>query len=150
MAEKTFLLPDDPFAGSFSFVSGSQRSDLIRSKYRTNGVRDRVFSNVWFGRRAEGPPGRAHGGAISAVLDEIMGASVWLSGSTAFTAELTVRFISGVPLVTPLRAEARVISVRDKKMCAQATLKMRDGTLLAEASAIFIRAPFNPPKRRKK
>ena len=39
-----------------------------------------IFAEVTLNDAQQGPPGFAHGGASAALLDEAMGAAVWLAG----------------------------------------------------------------------
>jgi acyl-coenzyme A thioesterase PaaI-like protein len=56
----------------------------------------------------QGAPGLAHGGVISAAVDEGMGYLLWLVGSPAVTARLEVDFRRPVPVGSRLELHARV------------------------------------------
>ena len=58
--------------------------------------------DVIFHKANEGPPGRAHGGIVSAVFDDVTGYIIGSLAKPAFTGELTVRLVAPVPLDTPL------------------------------------------------
>ena len=61
-------------------------------------VDDGVVATVKLGPACEGPPGRAHGGIVCAVFDDVIGALTVRLDDAAFTGELTVRYLAPVPL----------------------------------------------------
>ncbi len=133
---------DNPFRQSRSFVSSGKGQGFIRVRYGTSPERDRILADVYFGKRAEGPPGRVHGGAIAAVLDEAMGAAVWLSQNTGYTLKLEVEFLSPTPLCKNLQLNAWVEKIRGRKIKASASLHLSSGVELARARALFIKKDF--------
>src|SRR5690349_90349 len=58
----------------------------------------RVKTDVTLDARQQGPPGHAHGGCLSAILDEAMGAVVWCAGHPVVAGRLEVDFKRAVPL----------------------------------------------------
>ena len=48
-----------------------------------------VLADFTFDKRHQGPPGHADGGSLAAVLDEAMGAAVWLAGHSVVAAHLS-------------------------------------------------------------
>ena len=67
---------------------------------------DRVFADHSFTEKHAGGPGLAHGGAISAACDDIMGFTLWIAGTPAVTRTLTVKYRRPVPLHVPVRLTA--------------------------------------------
>ncbi len=122
-----------------SFVSSGKGSGFIRVRYGTTPQRDQVLADVYFGKRSEGPPGRVHGGAIASVLDEAMGAAVWLSKNTGYTLKLEVEFLSATPLCKNLRLNAQVENIRGRKIKASASLHLSSGVEIVRAKALFIK-----------
>ncbi|MEM1249638.1 MAG: PaaI family thioesterase [Acidobacteriota bacterium] len=98
----------------------------------------RVFGKVWFGPGAEGPPGHAHGGSQSAVVDHVLGAAVWSQGMRAFTGRLSYTYRTLLPLGTVATCEAWLEEVRGRKIAAKARLFAGD-VLFGESDALFIR-----------
>lgn len=135
-------LKNNPFRQSRSFVSSSKGSGFIRVRYGTNAQRDRIIADVYFGKRAEGPPGRVHGGAIASVLDEAMGAAVWLSQNTGYTLKLEVEFLSPTPLCKSLQMNAWIGTIRGRKIKASASLHLSSGVEIVRAKALFIQKKF--------
>jgi acyl-coenzyme A thioesterase PaaI-like protein len=119
-----------------SFVSGDSDGQRLRIRYyERDGA---LLARVWFGPDAEGPPGHAHGGALAAVLDEAMGYTAWLAGHPVVAARLTTDFRRMLPLGTVCTIEPEVERVEGRKVHVAARIVGPDGTVYAEASAIFV------------
>lgn len=97
-----------------------------------------LAGTAWFGPETEGPPGHAHGGSISGVLDEAMGIAAWLAGHAVVAAQLTVNFLAMVPLGTVATFEARLLPVEGRKVRTHARLLREDGETFATAEGLFI------------
>jgi acyl-coenzyme A thioesterase PaaI-like protein len=96
-----------------------------------------VRGEVLFGAAFEGAPGLVHGGFVAAVLDEALGMACVFSGTQGMTAELTTRYRNHTPVGTPLRVEARLVSVDGRKIRTAGELYHGD-LAVAEASGLFI------------
>jgi acyl-coenzyme A thioesterase PaaI-like protein len=125
-----------------SYVAGDPDGDRLRVRYfwRATDARPAALAaRAWFGPRAEGPPGHAHGGAMASVLDEAMGLAVWLAHRPAVAAHLETDFRKPIPLGTTVTAETTVGPAEGSgKASATARLVGDDGTVYAEGSALFV------------
>ena len=133
--------PFRPFrleAGRGTFVSGDEPGDRLRVAYFERPAPPRLVGRAWFGSGAEGPPGHAHGGSIAAVLDEAMGAAIWLEGRIVVAVRLVTDFRRMLPLGTDARLEAWVAGGERRKVEARGRLTGEDGTLFAEAEGVFV------------
>lgn len=81
-----------------------------------------MHGRVWFGLRATGPPGHAHGGAQAAVLDEVMGGLCWHNDFHVLAGEITVRFLRPFPLGTDAFAYAQIDRITGRKLRVSAEL----------------------------
>ena len=83
------------------------------------------------------PVGTIFGGYISAMLDDLLGASTWLlSGQRAFvTTHLSVNFLNAAHAGEPLQAEGWLIKHGKRLAVAEGTLRRADGELVAKATA---------------
>jgi len=97
----------------------------------------RVVGEVEFGRAFEGAPGCVHGGFVAAVLDEALGMACILGGGPAMTAELTTRFLRHTPIETPLKIEAKLDGVDDKKVRTSGSISA-EGVTVVESTGLFI------------
>lgn len=121
-----------------SFVSGDPNGSRIRIRYYLSPSDRKLHARVWFGRDAEGPPGHAHGGALIAVLDELMGSSCWVGGHKVVLARLTSHMKAMAPLETVMHAEGEIAEVRGRKVFAHGRITLADGQLLVEAEGLFV------------
>jgi acyl-coenzyme A thioesterase PaaI-like protein len=98
---------------------------------------DEVVARVVLRRAFEGAPGRAHGGIVAAVFDDVTGFVIGLLREPAFTGELTVRYVAPVPVDKPLEMSARLIGRERRKLFI--TGEVHDGdTLVATCRATYI------------
>jgi acyl-coenzyme A thioesterase PaaI-like protein len=86
----------------------------------------------------QGAPGLAHGGVISAAVDEGMGYLLWLVESPAVTAHIEVNFRRPVPVGARLELEARLEGVRGRKIRASLTGWV-DGEIAVDAKALYLK-----------
>ncbi len=94
-----------------------------------------------FDERHQGGPGIAHGGVVSAVLDEAAGLlATWHSFPTV-TARLFVRYRRPVPIDTELLVAARLVDVHGRRLHVDARLSDGDESL-AEARVALLHVPL--------
>ena len=55
-----------------------------------------------------GPPGKAHGGIVAGLLDEVLGVAAMVAGGSGLTAGLDVRYRAATPCGVPLTITARL------------------------------------------
>ena len=132
-----------------SFVSGDRESMLLRVKYYRNAETRHFLGRAWFGPRAEGPPGHAHGGSQAAVLDEAMGALGWLDGHTVLAAKIEVNFRRSLPIGSFVTIEAKVTGSEGKKIFISGTLTGDDGTVYADSTGLFVKVVIIPDGQRR-
>jgi acyl-coenzyme A thioesterase PaaI-like protein len=93
-------------------------------------------------QKHEGYTGIAHGGVITAVLDEVMAWTVYSKQIWAVTGRINVTFRKPVEMGVPTRATGRIVTDRGRLLEMAASLhRASDELLLAEATATFIRVP---------
>ncbi|KAF9945987.1 hypothetical protein BGZ72_000792 [Mortierella alpina] len=105
----------------------------------------KVLSVLHVGRGLCGHPNIVHGGLLATMLDEItaMTAIPNLPGKTGFTANLNINYRHPCIADQFIVAHSEVTSLEGRKAFVKATLTTLDGTLLADATALFI-APRIP------
>lgn len=119
---------------------------------RMEGADEGLRVRGWFKvtEHHQGAPGLAHGGVISAAVDEGMGYLLWLVGSPAVTANLQVDFRRPVPVGSRLELDGRVDRVRGRKIWASMEGRV-DGEVAVEARALYLKVDlehFLPHARR--
>ena len=133
---------DRPFSGPASPMGFEV--DLRR---RGDSARARVI----FGAAFESAPQRAHGGAISAAVDDVMGYLMVIIGVAAYTARLEVDYLAGVPVDEPLWFEAAETERDGRKLHVELTVRpgdesgpSPDADPLIRAHGLFV---IVPPER---
>jgi acyl-coenzyme A thioesterase PaaI-like protein len=118
-----------------SMVSGHANPMGLAARLWREG--DAAVMEVSLGAAFEGAPGRSHGGAVAALIDETMGVAMGIHGVLAFTARLTITYRAPTPVGQPVRARAWLAGRDGRKLTIVATVES-DGELVAEGEALFI------------
>jgi uncharacterized protein (TIGR00369 family) len=140
MEELTLTIPTFDELGerqlfSDSVVAGGANPMGLAAQLWREG--DVACMRVTLGRAFEGAPGRAHGGVVAALLDEVMGLMNMIHGAMAFTAQLDITYVAPTPVGEPIVARAWLARQDDRKQFVEATLHA-DDRLVATAKALFI------------
>lgn len=89
------------------------------------------------GAAFEGAPGRAHGGVVAALLDEVMGFVLSIHGTPAYTGRLIVTYRAPTPIGVELEMRARLHSRHGRKLRIDAQARA-GGKLVAESEGLFV------------
>ncbi len=131
---------------SLRFISGDPYGERFRVRYYRDATQQ-LKARVWFGPETEGPPGHAHGGAIAAVLDEVLGLTGWAAGHAVVVANLNVSFRNLLPLQTVVTVESEVVSISGRKVLVKGRLCSGSAIYTeAECLCIVIRNPKTADK----
>lgn len=104
-------------------------------------VGDEIEATVTLGAAHEGAPGRAHGGIVAGLFDDVFGFVLGVVQEPAFTGELTVRYVAPTPLYRPLLCRGRLASRSGRKLSIEGELVDNvDGeeTVVARGKGVFI------------
>ncbi len=119
-----------------SLVGGQLNPFSMGARYHRDG--DEAVGLVTLGPGFEGPPARAHGGAICAIFDEVMGSVFRATGTASgFTGELKVRFEAAAPLGVELEFRARQVGEKGRRQFIEGEATGPDGRF-ASATATFV------------
>jgi len=132
------FMPFPELASRESFVQGGESTHRLRLAYFKRDSDDHLVGRAWFGPETQGPPGHAHGGAMSAVMDETLGAAAWAAGHKVVVARLTVDFRLMVELGTDATFETWVERVDGRKVLTRGRLLSPSGDLVAEGHAVCV------------
>jgi acyl-coenzyme A thioesterase PaaI-like protein len=101
---------------------------------------EEAVARVRLGHAFEGAPGRAHGGVVAAIFDDVMGIVLTIQSTPAFTARLTVSYLAPAPVGVEIEFRARQTWREGRKLyiAAEAT---HEGNVIAEAEGLFIALP---------
>lgn len=101
---------------------------------------DEAVATVALGAAFEGAPGRAHGGIVAAVFDDVLGFVLSMLETPAFTGRLSVSYLAPTPLGRALEFRARLVGREGRKITIEG--EARDGeTCFARAEGLFISIP---------
>ena len=93
-------------------------------------------------QRHQGYDGTLHGGVITALLDETMGWAIFHQGIWGVTAKLDVTFKRPVLTGEELVVTGALVRDRGRTIETRGTVaRARDGEVLAQATAVFMRMP---------
>jgi acyl-coenzyme A thioesterase PaaI-like protein len=98
---------------------------------------DEARCRVTLGPAFEGPPGRAHGGVIAAIVDEAMGALLPALGTLAFTGRLSVDYLRPAPLGVPLEFRSWLAGQEGRRLHI-ACEGSAEGVVFARAESTFV------------
>jgi len=123
--------------GHHCFACGTANPIGLNMQFYRAG--DSVCSDVTLNRNYEGWENMAHGGIISALLDETMAWTIIFFKRVFFvTRKMEVKYIRPVPVDVPLRVKGTLEDAsRPMILKAVAVLEDREGNLLARASGQF-------------
>jgi acyl-coenzyme A thioesterase PaaI-like protein len=124
--------------GSRTFITGKENTHILRLSYCSRDEDGALVGKAWFGPGAEGPPQHAHGGAIAAVFDEIMGAAAWLAGYPILAARVSVDFKKPVPLGKIIIYEAQVSKTEGRRVFVTARMHAGKSEPYATGSGVFV------------
>lgn len=98
---------------------------------------DEAVLRTTLGAAFEGAPGRAHGGAVAALFDEVMGFVLSIHATPAYTGRLTVTYRAPTPLGVELEMRARLHSRHGRKLRIEADAR-HGTTVIAHGEGLFI------------
>ncbi len=126
--------PTPPTDGStidfafYSLVGGPGNPLGVDATYIRQG--DEVTAHATLGAAFEGPPGRAHGGVVSAIVDETMTALLTMLGTVAFTTSLQVDYVGPTPLHVPLEFRAQLAERSNRNLTLTCTGQAGNATFV--------------------
>lgn len=88
----------------FSIIGGPLSPFGMGARYQRQG--NEAHARITLGPAFEGPPTRAHGGVVAAVVDEVMATLLSVLGTVAYTGRLTVDYVRAAPLGVELNFRA--------------------------------------------
>jgi acyl-coenzyme A thioesterase PaaI-like protein len=118
------------------FGCGTENEHGLRLQPRLEG--DKVVADLRLAPWFAGGPGVAHGGAVAAFFDDLMGFVPMAHLAPAVTARFEIDFVRPVLLGAPLRAEAWLSERDGRKMFAEGVGCDPAGEVYVEARALYL------------
>ena len=122
-------------------ISGPANPSATRLRIRRDG--NEAVGTVVFDRRFESSPDRVHGGITASTFDDVMGYVNVIDGVAAYTLDLYVRYVAGMPLYEPIEIRARTIetNLERRRTIVTAEAHTADGALVADGRGTFALIP---------
>jgi uncharacterized protein (TIGR00369 family) len=117
------------------FVCGTKNALGLQLKFKMDAERLQAESQVNFPHHFQGWANVIHGGLISTVLDEAMVKAAAASHINCVTAEMTIKFKKPVLPDTAYEVQGRIVARKKPILLAEGSLRDKNQTLLASASA---------------
>lgn len=89
----------------------------------------------------QGWPGYVHGGILFTVLDETIGRVGFTIGAWTMSGRVEIRYREPAPIDQPLRVVGTLVRDRGRALELQGFAQLRDGTVVAEATGLYMRVP---------
>ena len=102
---------------------------------------DEIEATVTLDAAHEGAPGRAHGGIVAGLFDDVFGFVLGVVQEPAFTGELKIRYERPTPLHRPLLCRGRLASRQGRKLMIEGELidpHNGEGLVVARGTGVFI------------
>ena len=122
------------------FGCGTENEHGLRLQARLEG--DRVVADLRLAPWFAGGPGVAHGGAVAAFFDDLMGFVTVAHFAPAVTARFEIDFIRPVMLGASIRAEAWLARREGRKLFAEGVGYDAAGEVYVEARALYLAVGF--------
>lgn len=130
--------PIPPILGYNCFACGTENEHGLKMRFYRRG--DEVRSDVVLAKRFVGWENMAHGGVVSALLDEVMAWTIlYFRRSLCVTREIKVRYLKPVPIEVPLTLIGALVQPERRRFGCRVEAQVLDksGTILARAEADF-------------
>ncbi len=127
-------IPDNPDDGrQMCFGCGPRNPIGLKLDFRPNG--NTAHAEFTPTEVHQGWSGIAHGGIIQTVLDEAMSWAAFFAGVITVTATMQARWRRPAAIGEPLVITASVTKNTRRLLETEATIKLKDGTVVAESTA---------------
>ncbi|MFN3605229.1 MAG: PaaI family thioesterase [Leptonema sp. (in: bacteria)] len=127
-----------PFRYS-SFIQNFHQEKNLKAFY--NEEKQLFFLEFTPDKNVEGPPNHVHGGYLASILDEAMGAIMFLSGYFGMTYHFEVVYKRPVPLSCTHYIESKLEKVEKRKIYISAKVFSKD-KIYTTSKAIFMQFDF--------
>lgn len=121
------------------FACGMENQFGLKLEFYSNDASS-VQADYVVAKQFEGFPGVVHGGIIASILDELCVRPFMANDHNRFmfTAKLTTKFRSPIPINTQLKLVGKIIKDKGRTAESEAYIYNEDGDILAQASALVV------------
>jgi uncharacterized protein (TIGR00369 family) len=125
-------------------VCGRDNAAGLRASFTMDPVAGEVKAEVVLPEHFHGYPGIAHGGILTALLDEAAVRTALLHGDfddLMVTAKMELVFKRPTPTGKPVTVVARIVKRTASRALAAAEIRLADGTVTSRAEVLLTRPP---------
>ena len=141
MAASPDDLLDERLYQQFCFACGHANPLGLKMRFRRDGA-DGVVCEYTPRAEHQGFPGVMHGGVLVALMDEAMAWAMYAAHrALGVTAKMETRYRRSTSPDALLTIRARVGRVRGRRIEVESSIEDRDGSVLVESTALFLRVP---------
>ena len=119
------------------FGCGPLNSSGIKAPFSFNEKLGEVNFKYMIQDDFSGAPGYAHGGVLSALVDEAQGVACHCIGHLVMTDRLRLKYHKAVPVEEEIIIRARVIKAVKKRLYTKASIESKEGIIYVDSSAVF-------------
>ena len=112
------------------------RNYFIQEKTTDNKPKN-IIGSVVFGNNCEGKPSYVHGGALSAILDEVMGFTCFTNNLNAVTYNLNINYYNSIKLNNEIIVESNIEKKKVKIKLVSASLNSKNNETLVIGKSIW-------------
>lgn len=125
------------------FLCGRENDRGLKVTWYNDREHNQVITTVIIPEYLNGYPGVVHGGIVATLLDETSGRAILMDDPDQLfvTARLEIRYRRPTPTQTPLTVAGWMVKGKKAHARVAAEVRLPDGTVTAEASALVVRPP---------
>jgi acyl-coenzyme A thioesterase PaaI-like protein len=126
------------------FVCGRENPAGLRARFTADHAASEVRAELAIPEEFNGYPGVAHGGIVSALLDEAAVRTALIGGEfedLMVTAKIEIVFRCPTPTGTPITVVGRLLRRSGARAQAEAEVRLADGTVTSRATVLLARSP---------
>jgi acyl-coenzyme A thioesterase PaaI-like protein len=121
------------------FVCGRENPSGLKLEFFQ---RDGEVETIFIARpEHQGWPGYVHGGILFAVLDETIGRVGFTIDAWSMSGRVEIRYRQPAPIGVPIRVTGTLVRDRGRALELKGEARLEDGTVVAEASGLYMRVP---------
>ena len=121
--------------GNLCFACGKDNPIGLKLQFTDDG--GIVKGKFTAGKFHQGWDGIIHGGILGTLLDEASAYAIIWAGLNCVTAKSETRFTNLAPINKPIQITAQITKKTSRLVETEATLSLKDGTIIAKNSSLF-------------
>lgn len=104
---------------------------------------EEVVAEYTFAHRHSGAPGIAHGGIVAALIDDLLGYTLFVAVDLGVTRRLEVDYLRPVLVGASYQLRGRIDRREGRKIFTSCEMTAADGTVVVRAQGLFVVVPLS-------